>query len=303
MAAHDRRPFIRFGVRGAGAICAALAAHLGICWTSASAADLVVKAPPPAPVYSWTGSYAGLNAGGGWGGTIDNVVTSNDCSGPLNCPAFIIPLNASVPARFDTRPRGFIGGGQFGRSWQTRAFVWGIETDFQWTAIEGDATAVSSGRVGIPAPTGFVTVTSTASQKIDWLGTLRGRFGWLPVNSLLVYATGGLAYGQVRTDVSFFGQAPAGFAISNDGSTSIAVSDTRAGWTVGGGAEWMFAPRWSVKAEYLYYDLGTVTLNQALTMTGVVAPPPVPTSVSANIQSAAHYRGNIARFGVNYMFD
>ena len=303
MAADGRRPFIGFGVRAAGAICAALAAHVGICGISASAADLVVKAPPPTPVYSWTGYYAGLNAGGGWGSTIDNLVTSNACLGPLNCPAFLVPLDASVPSRFETRPGGFIGGGQFGHSWQTRAFVWGIETDFQWTAIEGDATAVNAGRVAIPAPTGFITVTSAGSQRIDWLGTLRGRLGWLPVNSLLVYATGGLAYGHVHTDVSFSGQAPAGFAISNGGFTSIAASDTRVGWTVGGGGEWMFAPHWSLKAEYLRYDLGSVTVNQALTLTGAVGPPVVTTSVSANIQSAAHYRGNIARFGVNYMFD
>jgi outer membrane immunogenic protein len=304
MVVHGRRPLMRVGTRGAGAVCAALAAHIGICGTSTLAADLVLKAPPPIPAYSWTGYYAGLNAGGGWGGTIDNRVTSNDCLGPLLCPAFIIPLNASVPAQFDTHPRGFIGGGQFGHSWQRGAFVWGIETDFQGTAIEGDATAVSAGRVAIPAPTGFITVTSTGSQKIDWLGTLRGRLGWLPVNSLLVYATGGLAYGHVRTDVSFSGQNPGpAFAISQDGITAASLSDTRAGWTVGGGAEWMFAPHWSLKAEYLRYDLGSVTVNQALTLTGFVSPPVVPTSVGANVQSDANYRGNIARFGVNYKFD
>jgi outer membrane immunogenic protein len=58
----------------------------------------------------------------------------------------------------------------------------------------------------------------------------------------------------------------------------------------------MFAPQWSVKVEYLYYDLGTVTLNQTLPQyaTGVI---------NTDIQSAVHYRGNIARAGANFKFD
>jgi outer membrane immunogenic protein len=127
---------------------------------------------------------------------------------------------------------------------------------------------------------------------------LRGRLGWTPTPPLLVYATGGLAYGHVQTDASFSGQTFFSGTQLITGSTAISQSDTRAGWTVGGGLEWMFAPQWSVKAEYLYYDLGTVTLNQTFTLLGIGNP----RNINDNIQSVAHYRGNIARAGLNYKF-
>jgi outer membrane immunogenic protein len=82
------------------------------------------------------------------------------------------------------------------------------------------------------------------------------------------------------------------------GPTAVSQSDTRAGWTIGGGLEWMFAPCWSLKAEYLYYDLGTVTLNTTLIQLsniGVI-------NGNANISSTAHYNGNIVRGGLNFYF-
>ncbi len=144
-----------------------------------------------------------------------------------------------------------------------------------------------------------ITVSGTGSQKIDWFGTLRGRVGWLPVNPLLVYATGGAAYGRVETDVSFASHIPPPPGMISDvtGTTAVSEGDTRAGWTIGGGLEWMFAPNWSLKGEYLYYDLGTVSIDQRLvtSVPGIVGH-------MANIHSEAHYHGNIARVGVNYKF-
>jgi outer membrane immunogenic protein len=70
-----------------------------------------------------------------------------------------------------------------------------------------------------------------------------------------------------------------------------------AGWTLGGGFEWMFAPRWSLKGEYLYYDLGSVTVNNTVTaFTGAIP------FYGVGIASEAHYNGSIARGGVNYHF-
>jgi outer membrane immunogenic protein len=108
-----------------------------------------------------------------------------------------------------------------------------------------------------------------------------------------------LAYGHVQTNALFSG------AILNDpagaiaGSTNISQSETRAGWTAGGGFEWMFAPQWSVKAEYLYYDLGTLTLNQTLNV-AILATPAA--NVNWNIQSTTHFNGNVVRAGLNYHF-
>ena len=280
--------------------CATLAAVALVGLASvATAADMPVKAPvyKAAPVVAapnWTGWYLGLNAGGGWENTIHNSVTSNSCFAPLNCGFYGTAFANAVPGQFDDHPHGFIGGGQIGYNYQTGAFVLGIETDFQGADINGAASA-SNTVSSTPLP---VTVAGTGSQKIDWFGTLRGRVGWLPVNSLLVYATGGLAYGHVLTDVAFSGNLP-GIPRAT-GSIAMNNSTTRAGWTVGGGLEWMFAPNWTVRGEYLYYDLGDVTLNSTLNINAAFVPPVLVTTVG--IQSAAHYHGSIARVGVNYKF-
>lgn len=272
----------------------------------ASAADLPRKAPAlvpaPPPAISWTGFYVGLNAGYGWGSNhgIDNTTTSSFCNNPpiSSCPAESDSLVAALRGQFGTDPRGFIGGGQIGYNWQRGTFVWGVETDFQGTAIKGGTNVIntveccsSTGAPGHP-----VIVTGAGGQKLDWFGTLRGRLGWLPINPLLVYVTGGLAYGHVRTNTSFSGVLVNPTPIN--GSTALSASDTRAGWTVGGGLEWMFAPRWSVKGEYLYYDLGTVTLNQNFVLAGGG----FPSLFGAGVQSEAHYKGSIARAGINYRF-
>lgn len=271
-----------------------------------SAADLPRKAPvyappPPAPVYSWTGWYAGLNAGYGWENTIDNSVTSSTClTPPLSlgvCSDVARALAAAVPGQFDDHPKGFIGGGQIGYNYQfSPNWLAGVEADFQGAHIKGDDSKAGSVHFSISIPDPDANVAGTGSQKIDWFGTLRGRLGWLPVNPLLIYATGGLAYGHTKTDVSWSGNV-AGFE-TNGGSTAVSLSDTRVGWTVGGGLEWMFAPRWSLKAEYLYYDLGTVSFDSSLVLSFLA---PAPYEV-LNIHSDAHYHGNIVRAGVNYHF-
>ena len=266
-----------------------------------SAADLPVKAqplPPPAPVYNWTGFYAGVNAGGGWGNyKVDNTLTPGACTlAPALCTAVFA---ATVPGQFASHPTSFIGGVQIGYNYQfARNWVAGLEADFQGSDFKSAASVTNSANF-VTAPTGTVTLTSSASQKLDWFGTLRGRLGWLPVDPLLIYATGGLAYGHTETSVSYSGQTTSlGALVENGPLVSNSQSKTPVGWTVGGGVEWMFAPRWSLKAEYLYYDL-SVTLDTVYSVTNVAGNV---FNHSANIQSVAHYAGNIARVGVNYKF-
>jgi outer membrane immunogenic protein len=284
--------------------CVSIAAVLAACVITfpqlVSAADLPVKAqplPPPAPVYNWTGFYAGLNAGGAWENTIDNSFTPGACSFlAVACTGAVPVFGAALPPQLNTHPSGFIGGGQIGYNFQTGAFLWGIETDFQGADVKGNASVTNTVATFIGG--GPFSFTSTGSQRIDWFGTLRARVGWLPTNSLLLYATGGLAYGHTESAAAFSGIFGPGLLVAG---TAASQSDTLAGWTVGGGLEWMFAPRWSVKGEYLYYDLGTVNLNQSISF--ATTPPSLPNHFDFNIQSAAHFRGNIARLGVNYKFD
>ena len=176
---------------------AVLAAVAAIGFASfASAADMPVKAPVyKAPVMavppSWTGWYAGLNAGYGFGSE----------SNTFN---FVPPL----PAPFDNvsygdQLNGFIGGGQIGYNYQITPNSWvaGIEADIQYTDFKG-----SDANSGIATAIQRISVSSTCNQdqRVNWLATFRGRLGWTPGDhTLLFYATGGLAVGGVKASNSF----------------------------------------------------------------------------------------------------
>jgi len=152
-----------------------------------------------------------------------------------------------------------------------------------------------------------VTTVISSSRTLDWLGTARGRFGYLVTPSLLAYGTGGLAYGHVgastaitqsNNDAVFFPATP----IQTVAATAGTFSQMRYGWTVGAGAEWMFMANWSAKIEYFYYDLGSVTFpNGALVVSSggftAAAGPVVIASASST-----RFNGNIIRVGLNYKF-
>ena len=124
---------------------------------------------------------------------------------------------------------GVIGGGQLGYNWQTGMFVIGIEGDFQGS----DQHRTDTGTIG--------GVAYTVDRRIPWLATLRGRVG-VTTGPVLFYFTGGGAWLNYQLS-----STTAGFATATDNATTTA-------WTIGGGAEWMFAPRWSAKFEYLFLD-------------------------------------------------
>lgn len=155
--------------------------------------------------------------------------------------------------------------------------VFGIEGDLQYTGLSGSR----SGGALVP-PGIFDSFTQPVESK--WLGTLRGRLG-VAFGSWLPYVTGGLAAGRVSySDFGFFPFLPS--------SNSASAAETRVGWTAGGGVEWKFAPRWSVKAEYLYVDLGSTSYTSLNSSVGA----------DASIIHNHHLTENIARIGLNYSF-
>jgi outer membrane immunogenic protein len=267
----------------------------------ASAADLPRKAPPivmPAAP-AWTGWYAGINVGGH---CLANDHMSVSTTGGFNPPGGFNPAIVSQAAAGATTTLssgsndrcGFIGGGQLGYNWQSANLVFGVETDIQGISGRSNftgATAVQTNN-GVPINTHI-----DASKRVDWLGTLRGRIGFLTTPTMLLYATGGLAYGGVKSDIAI---SQVHLSSDTSGTTAASLSDTRAGWTVGAGAEWMFAPsRWTAKIEYLYYDLGNIaysagTLNGAFT-NGFVRYGITP-------QVSTRFDGHIVRLGLNYRF-
>ncbi len=201
--------------------------------STASAADIVRarRAPaPPAPVYtpvfSWTGFYAGINGGYGWGDS-----------------SFSAPFASNS---FDTS--GGLVGGTLGYNYQMNQIVFGIEGDIDASWIKG------SGLCG-----GLACET-----KNSWLGTARGRVGYA-FDRFMPYVTGGAAFGDIKNTITPIGSA----------------SDTRVGWTVGGGLEANLYGPWSAKVEYLYVDLG---------------------SGAPVAGSSADFKTNIVRAGLNYHF-
>jgi outer membrane immunogenic protein len=239
-------------VVGFAAICALLA-------TPALAADLgappptsYYKAPPLPPMCVWCGFYIGGNAGYSWGAARSTF----DFPG---YPAFLSD---------STHPNGVIGGGQLGYNWQTGNVLFGFESDAQGSGQRKSRT------VSALTPLGAFSLTQT--DKETWFGTTRARLGFTAGGPLLLYGTGGVAYGDVS---SAFGLT------TPIGAAAVSNSSTRAGWTAGGGFEYMLLPRLSFKAEYLHMDLGNKDFA-------------LPFAFTQHIR----FQANIARAGINYHF-
>lgn len=192
----------------------------------AAAADLPARAPAYAPVVapitSWTGFYIGGNAGYGWGDQ-DVTLSGAGTSGSIGASA-----------------SGFVGGGQIGYNWQAGNWVFGVEADIMGSTAKDTVTSAIT-IAGIAS-------TATVENKIDYLGTVRGRLGyafgtWMP------YFTGGWAYAG--------GTSTATLTVPGVGTFSASGSSSRTdGWTVGGGVEWMVNRNWVAGVEYLYVNFG-----------------------------------------------
>ncbi|WP_159731042.1 outer membrane protein [Methylosinus sp. Ce-a6] len=316
----------------------ATAIALALSAGAALAADLpAIKAPPPPPLPPpplWTGFYAGLNAGYSWGATntID-VATVNvfDSFGPAGflAPIVIDPRAGSAAlaasGTANAQRNGFIGGGQVGYNYQFgNSFLVGLEVDLQGAGIRSENSFIGASSwnafdigPGLIRFDRAAASATTVTSRTDWLGTVRGRLGYIWGQSFLLYATGGLAYGgtQATTQQSLFlnntlSILPPLLSISVPfGSIGgfARYNESRIGWTVGGGLEWLFAPNLSLKAEYLYYDLGTARyLNGPLAAVGpqisvLGFTTPLLTSVNQGV-TRVKFDGHVARIGINYHF-
>ena len=185
----------------------------------ASAADMAVKAPPPAPlpmIYSWSGFYIGAN--GGWGQS-------------HNCWDFVPVAGAIIPNGCTDQSGGVIGG-QFGYRWQANQFVFGLEAQGDWADI--NSTHVS-----------FLFPAFATQVKVDGIGLFTGQVGYAWNNALL-YVKGGAAVTSNRFDI----------LTAVGGANLASASSTRWGGTVGVGFEYGFTPNWSVGVEYDHLFMG-----------------------------------------------
>lgn len=286
---------------------------------AASAADLPIKVlpakvlPVKAPIQVippcvWCGAYIGANAGYAWSESdsvnSSAVVTSNPVTLP---PAALLAATTALTTPIPVgHGNGFIGGGQVGYNFQSGQYVAGIEADIQGLSGKATGTVLTSVPVtGFPAT---ANAALTASNTVNWLGTVRGRVGVAVVPNVLLYGTGGLAYGGVNssTGISEALVGPAAAGINGTFPAFGNFSQTRVGWTAGAGGEWMFSGNWSAKFEYLHYDLGSASYGTTVSnfvTPGVGVPFPPGTLVYTLGQtSTASFRGDIVRVGLNYKF-
>jgi outer membrane immunogenic protein len=263
---------------------------------AAQAADLPTRKEAPAPVFvpppfTWTGFYVGANAGGVW--------TNGNSSSTLN--AFGIPiaqlnlLNATIPNQnFGSGQSGFIGGGQAGYNYQWGSAVLGVETDFDGSTLSRNRSFIGPTFVDPLHRGGNDFFTLNGSARLSWLGSTRARIGWVatPDNRLLIYGTGGVAYGGGHANLSVFDATNGWYWSTNNNNSS-----TRVGWTAGGGVEYAFTNNIIIGAEYLYFHLGSRTIN---TYPSIFASnffgPGVTTSTNVK------FEGSVARARISYKF-
>jgi outer membrane immunogenic protein len=178
-------------------VAAVVSLGLAAASLPATAADIAPSRmmPAKAPAYlpfNWGGWYAGLNLGGGIGGDVTGVIF----------------------------------GGQLGYNWQFGNWVFGVETDIQYSGQDDN----------------FFVGGTPVKQELDWFGTFRGRIGWAGWDRWLPYFTGGLAYG--------------GRTFS---AVGVSVDDTSVGWAIGVGVDYAITPAWSARLEYLHISLDSFT--------------------------------------------
>ena len=259
--------------------------------SAASAADMApryTKAPPVmVEVWNWTGFYIGGNAGYSWGRSRTDVNYFNTVTGA----PIVLPPGSVVSSSFNMD--GGIAGGQAGYNWQTSNWVWGVEADIQWSGERGrgayNCAATITGGVCLPGltflPPGATGTSLALDQSLEWFGTARLRGGVLVTPRVLLYGTGGLAYGSIKSTGALAGFNPNGVAFGLVGSNT----DVRVGWTVGAGIEGMITQNWSAKLEYLYMDLGRHDATFTLA-------PVIPLGVNVS----SRFTDNILRAGINY---
>jgi outer membrane immunogenic protein len=216
--------------------------------------------PAPAPECNWTGFYIGLNVGGQFGHSEDKDLDDWNAEGQ----------------QWGYSESGVVAGGQVGYNFQWKWLVLGIEADGGYMNLDGSGVEPVAAR-----DDGSDTSGHTDS---DFFTTLRGRIG-VALNRWLIYGTGGaIAVNYETRVVDDCSTEPCSPGLLDDHK-----QDFDWGYTVGGGAEYRFGCHWSVKAEYLYFDLGDVTFN------GV-----------ANNGFTGSWRGDtmghIVRAGLNYKF-
>lgn len=207
---------------------------------------LAADAEAPAG-YIWTGAYLGAQAGYGWG----------------DADYHYDPVSSRIGLDFD----GFVGGITAGYNRQYGEVVIGGEIDISYADFEDFVHPTGHGFAN-DAP----CLRQGCSLEISWFGTARAKLGYA-MDTIMPFVTGGFSFAAVEGRF-------------DPGACLCKIDDAAFGWAIGGGLEWAFEERWSVKAEYLYVDLGEPDIDGTADISDDVSTSPFDFSV--------------VRLGVNY---
>ncbi|PJD90647.1 MAG: hypothetical protein CK424_08215 [Legionella sp.] len=231
----------------------------------------------------WQGLYIGANAGWGW-----SKFSSTET--PFGAAAVLDIIPQSVSAKMN----GPLFGGQIGYNFMYRDIVLGIEVDANGTGISGYDDSSSTSLVSLAQiPDGSSDNGFTYQENTKVLGTVRGRIGtthfW---DSSLVYVTAGGAWRQIKNNVTMTGNVVGTNHWSGVGQDNF--NSSQSGYVVGAGGEWMIAPHWTVRAEYLFYGFNdTQNRNTNFPISAPSGAGITTTTTNNNI--------NAVRLGVNYL--
>jgi outer membrane immunogenic protein len=254
----------------------------------AAAADLPARRMAPAPlvavvpVFTWTGFYVGIHAGHIWADE-DAVIGDRQNVGFGN---------GAVPALLEFDNSGWMGGAQIGFNWQFGAFVAGVEADISGTDIGSESSAFFPGRnLNLPNndPDRVGPRVTALNREMDWLGTVRARVGFA-FDRWMIFGTGGFAFGETSLSGSIVRTNAAGLPNFGDERNVFGSdSDTQTGWAAGAGVEYALTNNFTVKAEWIHYDLG----DQNVRLSN-----PSGDFADFRVENA----GDIVRLGLNYKF-
>ena len=275
--------------------------------------------PPPIPSFTWTGAYFGINAGYAFSDsqTIQTLGNNGPGAGPTIPPANTSTVGNVATTRrapfFGSRQDGFSGGGEIGYNFELKnnflgglggvgtsvgngiGGIFGLGNAGLVAGIEADAAYTDLRRSGDYVS--FMNDPSTYRQRLEFLGPVRGRLG-IAFDRLLIFGTGGFAYGGANYSADFYANNAAGTLAYTGRSSRIET-----GYAYGGGIEYALpnagflnvfnSSAVTIKAEYLHYDLGS--RNVLVNQTSLVA-------ANGSYTSRFRTEGNIVRAGLNYKF-
>lgn len=288
---------------------------------SSSAADLSSrKVSENTSLPSWTGFYVGMNSGAMLGnGSVDfsshpyyarqGAVVGNTANDSTYASTVALTSSSTLPIN---NYGSFIGGVQLGYNWRIvdRA-IFSLETDAQGIAGSSSNTVTRMPVAIVPNANDNAVALSflNASRSLDFLGTVRGRLGYLIFPSILTYATAGFSYGYANLNASSY-QAVIRTPTTNPSNPRVQLNYGSApfngitvGWVAGAGFEWMVFKNWSLKTEYLYYDVGAPNVNSGSTSRIILQDQGQNTLLWSNMSRAqSDFYGHIIRVGVNYNF-